>query len=195
MAVLLLIKWLTITAVILAVPFGLWWVLDRSRRPAPARPSPAPVPGVPGVLGTPAPRPARPPGPRRPPAGDGEPPTVPVPAPRAAASAAVLPPDREVVVTREEDHQDVLATHHRPGAAPTPVTVELWSSTVTRGKYRGDYAVEVRLDGRRVGELTAAMSARYRHLVDVVGPVRCRGVVTHDGRRGFQVDVKLPDVV
>lgn len=195
MAVLLLIKWLTITAVILAVPFGLWWVLDRSRRPAPARPSPAPVPGVLGVLGTPAPRPARPPGPRRPPAGDGEPPTVPVPAPRAAASAAVLPPDREVVVTREEDHQDVLATHHRPGAAPTPVTVELWSSTVTRGKYRGDYAVEVRLDGRRVGELTAAMSARYRHLVDVVGPVRCRGVVTHDGRRGFQVDLKLPDVV
>ncbi|WP_345343791.1 hypothetical protein, partial [Actinomycetospora succinea] len=151
--------------------------------PAPPAPPVMPAPPV-----TPALRPARPPAPRRPP--DGEPSTTPIPAPRA-----VLDPDREVVVTREEDHQDVLAGHHRPGATPTPVTVELWSSTVTRGKYRGDYAVEVRLDGRRIGELAAAMSARYRHLVDVAGPVRCRGVVTHDGRRGFQVDLKLPDVV
>jgi hypothetical protein len=174
------------------VPFGVWWTIDRSRRVALAAPAP---PVVPAPLVTPALRPARPPAPRRPSATEGEPPTAPIPAPRAAAPSAVLDPDREVVVTREEDHQDVLATHHRSGAAATPVTVELWSSTVTRGKYRGDYAVEVRLDGRRVGELTAAMSTRYRHLVDVVGPVRCRGVVTHDARRGFQVDLKLPDVV
>jgi hypothetical protein len=53
--------------------------------------------------------------------------------------------------------------------------------------------VEVRVDGRRVGELTAAMSARYRHLVDVAGPVRCRGVITH-GERGFQIDLRLPTV-
>lgn len=192
MAVLLLIKWLAITAVILAVPFGIWWTIDRSRRQTLAAPAP-PVLAAPLV--TPAIRPARPPAPRRPATREGEPPTAPVPVPRGAAPATVLDPDREVVVTREEDHQDVLAARHRPGAAATPVTVELWSSTVTRGKYRGDYAMEVRLDGRRVGELTAAMSARYRHLVDVVGPVRCRGVVTHDGRRGFQVDLKLPDVV
>jgi hypothetical protein len=194
-AVLLLIKWLAITAVLLAVPFGIWWTIDRSRRAAPAVTTAPPPPVLAAPLVTPTIRPARPPAPRRPATTGGEPPTAPIPAPRRAAPPAVLDPDREVVVTREEDHQDVLAAHHRPGAAATPVTVELWSSTVTRGKYRGDYAVEVRLDGRRVGELTAAMSARYRHLVDVVGPVRCRGVVTHDGRRGFQVDLKLPDVV
>lgn len=189
--VLLLITWLAITAMILAVPFGIWWTIDRSRHRALAAPAPPAPPVVAAPLVRPAIRPARPPAPRRP--VEGEPPTTPIPAPRDHGRQ-VLDPDREVVVTREEDHQDVLARHHRPGAAPMPVTVELWSSSVTRGKYRGDYAVEVRLDGERVGELTAAMSARYRHLVDVVGPVRCRGVVTH-GRRGFQVDLKLPDVV
>jgi hypothetical protein len=215
-AVLLLIKWLVITALILAVPFGIWWTIDRSRRQVAAAPMPAP-PVMPARPMTPRPmtprpvtprpvtprpvtprlRPAapRPPAPRRPITAEGpEPPTAPVPVPRAATPAPVLDADKDVVVTREEDHQDVLAGHHRPGATPTPLVVELWSSTVTRGKYQGDYAVEVRIDGRRVGELTAAMSARYRHLVDALGPVRCRGVVTH-GRRGFQVDLKLPDVV
>lgn len=188
MAVLLLIKWLAITALILAVPFAIWWTIDRSRRRAPVAPA---VPVMPAPVLAPAPRAPRP-AVRAP-----EPATtpIPVPAPRPATPLRVLDAAREVVVTREEDHQDVLAAHHRPGGGSTPVTVELWSSTVTRGKDAGDYAVEVRLEGRRVGELTAAMSTRYRHLVDVVGPVRCRGVVTHDARRGFQVDLKLPDVV
>jgi hypothetical protein len=73
------------------------------------------------------------------------------------------------------------------------VAAELWSSRVTAGRHRGGYAVEVRVDGRRVGELTAAMSARYRHLVDVARPVRCRGLVTY-GERGFQIDLRLPTV-
>jgi hypothetical protein len=73
------------------------------------------------------------------------------------------------------------------------VAAELWSSRVTAGRHRGGYAVEVRVDGRRVGELIAAMSARYRHLVDVAGPVRCRGVITH-GEHGFQIDLRLPTV-
>jgi hypothetical protein len=33
----LIIKWALITAAILAVPFGVWWVLDRSRRTRPER--------------------------------------------------------------------------------------------------------------------------------------------------------------
>jgi hypothetical protein len=161
------LKWLLITAAVLAVPFGVWWLVDRSRRQQPALatavPSPRPAPVPLAVV------PAHPPAPRP------------------------LPADRQVTVTREEDHQDVLAVHHRPGARPTPVTAELWSSAVSRGKYRGGYAVEVRVGGRRVGELTAAMSARYRHLVDVAGPVRCHGVITY-GSRGFQIDLRLPDV-
>lgn len=166
---LLVIKWLAITALILAVPFGVWWVVDRSRQTAalvPAGPAQAPPP--------------TPPGPRR----------VTSFAPPAPPELAA---DKQVTVTREEDHQDVLARHHRIGSAPTAVAAELWSSRVTSGRHRGGYAVEVRVDGRRVGELTAAMSARYRHLVDVAGPVRCRGVVTY-GERGFQIDLRLPTV-
>jgi hypothetical protein len=202
------LTWLLTTGVILAVPFGIWWLVDRSRRQAPApAPVPLPTPRAPLVAVTPA-------APRRAPAPPVDPPTAPVPVPRGSRTLAVVPdprlqagasdtpadtdeilaPEREVVVTREEDHQDVLAGHHAPGRPPTSVTVELCSSTVSRGKYRGDYAVEVRLDGARVGELTAAMSARYRHLVDLAGPVRCRGVIDH-GTRGFQVDLRLPDVV
>jgi hypothetical protein len=207
------LMWLLTTGLILAVPFGLWWLVDRSRRPAPA-PAPLPTARAPR-----APLVAVPPAaPRRAPAPPADPPTAPVPVPRGSRTLTVVPdprpqagatdkpadtpadtdeilaPEREVVVTREEDHQDVLAEHHAPGRPPTSVTVELCSSTVSRGKYRGDYAVEVRLDGARVGELTAAMSARYRHLVDLAGPVRCRGVIDH-GARGFQVDLRLPDVV
>jgi hypothetical protein len=170
---LLVIKWLAITALILAVPFGVWWVVDRSRQ------TPALVPAGP------APAPPTPPGPR----------PVTSFAPRAAPRTAApeLAADKQVTVTREEDHQDVLARHHRVGSTPTAVAAELWSSRVTAGRHRGGYAVEVRVDGRRVGELTAAMSARYRHLVDVAGPVRCRGVVTY-GERGFQIDLRLPTV-
>ncbi|GAA4749642.1 hypothetical protein [Actinomycetospora chibensis] len=206
------LMWLLTTGLILAVPFGVWWLVDRSRRQTPA-PAPAPFPPsrAPLVAVTPA-------APRGAPAPPVDAPTAPVPVPRRARTLTVAPdprprtaspdepadrpadtdeilaPEREVVVTREEDHQDVLAGHHAPGRPPTSVTVELCSSTVTRGRYRGDYAVEVRLDGARVGELTAAMSARYRHLVDLAGPVRCRGVIDH-GARGFQVDLRLPDVV
>ena len=202
------LMWLLTTGVILAVPFGIWWLVDRARRqtPAPA-PAPLPTPRAPLVAVTPA-------APRRAPVSPADPPTAPVPVPRGSRTLTVVPdprpqaaftdeptdtdeilaPEREVVVTREEDHQDVLAGHHAPGRPPTSVTVELCSSTVSRGKYRGDYAVEVRLDGARVGELTATMSARYRHLVDLAGPVRCRGVIDH-GSRGFQVDLRLPDVV
>jgi hypothetical protein len=161
----LVIKWLAITALILAVPFGLWWLVDRSRTAAPVAAGPA--------YAAPSPWPA---------------PTFAAPVRRPELAA-----DKQVTVTREEDHQDVLARHHRVGAAPTSVPAELWPSRVSAGRHRGDYAVEVRVGEQRVGELTAAMSARYRHLVDVAGPVRCRGVVTY-GDRGFQIDLRLPAV-
>ncbi|WP_433785254.1 hypothetical protein ACQPX6_02740 [Actinomycetospora sp. CA-101289] len=158
----LVIKWLAITALILAVPFGLWWLVDRSRTAAPVPAGPAYATSGPWPAPTFAPRPE-------------------------------LAADEQVTVTREEDHQDVLARHHRAGATPTSVPAELWSSRVSAGRHRGDFAVEVRVGGQRVGELTAAMSARYRHLVDVAGPVRCRGVVTY-GDRGYQIDLRLPAV-
>jgi hypothetical protein len=45
---LLVIEWLAITALILAVPFGVWWLVDRSRQPAALVPAgPAPIPPTP----------------------------------------------------------------------------------------------------------------------------------------------------
>ena len=112
--------------------------------------------------------------------------------------ADLLDPARQVTVTREEAHQQALARHHRVGvASPSRVVAELWSSVVSKGKHSGAYAVEVRLDGDRVGELTAGMSERYAPLVrdaEARGrSPRCEALVTH-GERGFQMDLRLPKV-
>ncbi|WP_409181194.1 DUF4236 domain-containing protein [Amycolatopsis sp. VS8301801F10] len=105
-----------------------------------------------------------------------------------AAEADLLEPERTVTVTKEENHQETLRRYHS-GAPRTIVAAELAPSTVSSGKHKGSYAIEVRLDGQRVGELTAAMSARYRHLV--TGVPRCEAFITH-GERGFQIDLRLP---
>ncbi|WP_431879962.1 DUF4236 domain-containing protein [Amycolatopsis sacchari] len=111
--------------------------------------------------------------------------------------ADLLEPARLVTVIREEDHQETLAPYHRAGSPRTFLAAELVSSTVSRGKYEGAYAVEVRLDGARVGELTAAMSARYQNLI-VEAETRgtqpmCEAMLTH-GARGYQIDLLLPNV-
>jgi len=107
----------------------------------------------------------------------------------------LLDPARQVTVTKEEDHQTVLSRHHSPARTFTRVVAQLVSSTVSGGKHKGAYAVEVRLDGGRVGELTAAMSARYQHLVVAAakqsGHANCEALITH-GTRGFQIELRLP---
>ncbi|MBB1154682.1 DUF4236 domain-containing protein [Amycolatopsis dendrobii] len=102
--------------------------------------------------------------------------------------ADLLTPERTVTVTKEENHQETLR-HYHSGPLRTIVAAELAPSTVSSGKHKGSYAIEVRLDGQRVGELTAAMSARYRHLV--TGAPRCEAFITH-GARGFQLELRLP---
>jgi hypothetical protein len=101
----------------------------------------------------------------------------------------LLAAERTVTVTREEHHQDVLAT--RAG----PVVVELRPCTITAGKHAGEDGLEVLLDGRRVGELTRLMAQRYQQMVD---EVRARGyragceAVLRDDARGVQVELRLP---
>ncbi len=189
------IKWLLITALILVVPFGVWWLYDRTRTPATAGGPPGPTVYVPAgyVPAGYVPAGYVPAGyvpsalHRQPP-----PTTRFAPAPDPVR-ARVLAADREVVVTREEDHQDVLARHHRAGGSPTPVTADLHPATVSRGTHRGAFAIEVRLDGERVGELTATMSARYRHVLHPAGYALARGRVSA-GDRGLQLDLRLPAV-
>jgi hypothetical protein len=108
----------------------------------------------------------------------------------------LLEPERHVTVTREENHQETLARHHSTTRSLTRVAAELVSSSVSRGKHKGAYTVEVRLDGERVGELTSAMSTRYKHFVVATEErgncATCEAVITH-GERGFQIDLRLPN--
>jgi hypothetical protein len=107
----------------------------------------------------------------------------------------LLEPSRQITVTQEEDHQETLAHYHRMGLPRTLVVAELASSTVSRGKHKGAYAIEVRLRGARVGELTAAMGSRYQHLVVAAekkgDQPLCEATLTHS-ERGYQIDLHLP---
>lgn len=101
----------------------------------------------------------------------------------------------DITVTREEQHQNVLARYMpRPGGE-RHVAVELAWCVVATGKYKGQRAIEVRLDGHRVGELTYLMSQRYTPLMTQVnahgGRPGCEAVVERDAR-GLQLTLRLP---
>lgn len=100
-----------------------------------------------------------------------------------------------VTVTREEHHQNALARYAPAPGGERRVAVELTLCVIGTGKYKGQRAVEVRLDGHRVGELTYAMSQRYAPLVTGVGArggrPGCEAVVRRDAK-GLQVTLRLP---
>lgn len=101
-----------------------------------------------------------------------------------------LPASIAVTVTREEHHQDVLSAYRFPD-----VVAELAWCTIQAGKYRGQRGIEVRLDGRRVGELTHAMTQRYGPMVDAVlaqgNRPGCQARIEHDAR-GYQLELMMP---
>ena len=103
----------------------------------------------------------------------------------------LLPAERTVTVTREEDHQDVLAG--RTGR----LAVALVPCAIAKGKHAGRVGLEVRLDGRRVGELTRLMSDRYLPVAGAVaargGRPGCEALLRH-GNRGTQIELRLPAV-
>ncbi len=116
---------------------------------------------------------------------------------RILAGEIVLKPEWGCTVTREEDHQDALLPFApRDGEDFASVRPTLDFCEVCRGKYRGQRAIEVRLGGVRVGELTMAMTRRYAELVDVIhargAAATCYGYVARDPRRGLQVHLSMP---
>ncbi|WP_300009096.1 hypothetical protein [Pseudonocardia sp.] len=111
----------------------------------------------------------------------------------SARGLTMLEPDHKVVVTGEEHHQPALTRYApRTDGRARRVAVELGFATAPRG----GQVIEVRLDGRPVGWLTPLMSQRYGPLVD---EVRRRGdrpgavALVIDGRRGVEVELRLPD--
>jgi hypothetical protein len=106
----------------------------------------------------------------------------------STADLTMLDADRLVAVTGEEHHQDVLCVLAPERGHSRGVAIEL----VPIGP-----RLEARLDGQRVGELSALMSQRYGPTVDGVlrrgGRPGCIGRVAQ-GKRGVEVELRLPAV-
>jgi hypothetical protein len=99
-----------------------------------------------------------------------------------------------VTVTREEYHQQVLGRYPITDAGYR-TSAELAWCTIGAGKYRGQRAVEVRLGGERVGELTYAMSQRYGAMLEqVTGRGYRPGCEAYVflGKRGVEIELRLP---
>jgi hypothetical protein len=109
----------------------------------------------------------------------------------------MIPPGRDVTVTREQNHQAALAAYApRARGHRRSVAVELAACRISSGKYAGGRGIEVRIDGRRIGELTHNMSQRYLPLVDEIiarsGRPGCEAVI-HQGDRGIKTELRLLD--
>lgn len=113
----------------------------------------------------------------------------------SSAGLVILPGEVAVTVTREEQHQPALARYRVAPGQERHVAVELAWCVISAGKYRGEHAIEVRLDGHRVGELTYQMSRRYTPFVTQVtahgGRPGCVATV-RPGPKGLEVVLRLP---
>ncbi|MCE7011114.1 hypothetical protein LWC34_51170 [Kibdelosporangium philippinense] len=109
----------------------------------------------------------------------------------------MLPAEVTVTVTREEQDQQALARYPVTAGVARQVVAELAWCTIETGKYRGERAVEVRLDGMRVGELTHTMSERYQDLLTEItasGYLPGCEALVYIGKRGIEVSLRLPRV-
>lgn len=106
-------------------------------------------------------------------------------------SAKVLPAVTSAAISGETRHQETLA-HYRPKSGGTSkVWATLHPSHVQSGKYSGSPTLEVRFDGDRVGELTAAQAGRFRNVQTLTG-VACEAEV-YVGSRNIEVRVFLAE--
>jgi hypothetical protein len=98
-------------------------------------------------------------------------------------------------VIGEQEHQAALFRYYVAPGKQRHVAVELSWCTIRAGKHRGERAIEVRLDERRVGELTYLMSQRYAPTVERVladgGRPGCEATVER-GANGFELTLRLP---
>ncbi|NMH91855.1 DUF4236 domain-containing protein [Pseudonocardia bannensis] len=112
-----------------------------------------------------------------------------------AAHSVSLAPETSCTVTGEENHQDYLRTCLRDARGATRVVTELGWCPIRSGKYSGQTAIEVRINGARVGQLTYAMTQRYAESIRSVeqsGRTPTAEALLADGPRGIQVELRLP---
>lgn len=111
------------------------------------------------------------------------------------ATSVTLASAWNCTVTGEEDHQDILAPFESSTGQAKPLKASLAFCTIVKGKYQGQRAIEVRLDERRVGQLTRAMTERYEAIIDDVHAsgrtAQCDAWVVRTNR-GLQVELGMP---
>lgn len=99
---------------------------------------------------------------------------------------------RHVTVTKLD--QEAVAPLTQGVLLPATVFVSLAPVSIERGKYAGQDTWEVRVDGRRVGEITKRMADRYASVLSgAEEPVGCETVIDRDDR-GFHLSLMLPQV-
>ncbi|NUT45966.1 MAG: hypothetical protein HOV94_01420 [Saccharothrix sp.] len=113
----------------------------------------------------------------------------------SASSPVVLEAGVPVAVIGVEHHQEWLERYPVAYGEQWPVVVELGWCVIGWGEHRGLCAIEVKLDGQRVGELGYEVSRRYADVLgSVIGSGRtpcARAVIRHAGR-GLEVVLHLP---
>lgn len=100
-------------------------------------------------------------------------------------------------VTKEMPHQAALFPYSPDSSTDIrEVIAELGVCVATTGKYRGSPAVEVRLGGQRVGELTHLMSERYLGIVNQILDLglkpMCEAAVVATPN-GLEVELMMPN--
>lgn len=108
----------------------------------------------------------------------------------APAWAIPLVPECSVTLSGAQVSEDTLARVTRRMVD----WVTLHPAVIEEGRHAGEPGIEVRLEGEKVGEFSAATSARYRQVVDAAGAeekVALARARLRYGRRG-DIEVLLP---
>jgi hypothetical protein len=113
----------------------------------------------------------------------------------SVAGLEMLAGEVYVTVNHEKHHQYALERYRVAPGGRRRVAVELGWCVIREGRHSGENAIEVRLDGRRIGELTFLMSQRYapvvKRLVESGGRPGCEAVVQRT-TKGLAVMLRLP---
>lgn len=105
----------------------------------------------------------------------------------------VVEGDARVAVTGEQHYQETLAELHVAAPAVTNLYATLVPYEVTGGKHAGQRSLQVLIDGRPVGELSAVMGARYHEFFREGG--RCCEAALAAGSKAYpEVTLRLPRV-
>ena len=116
----------------------------------------------------------------------------------SVAGLDMLAAEVYVTVNHQRHHQYALERYRVDPGGRRHVAVELGWCVIREGRHSGENALEVRLDGRRIGELTYLMSQRYapvvKQLVERGARPGCEAVVQRT-TQGLAVMLRLPRTV